>query len=274
MYFQRPTRTATFSPYISMPTPNLAVAVAALQEDRSPGIELLLTAQRLGEAPPLSADVRAVDARERQQGWRQVGDLDRLGDRSPASEPRRPANDERHADRFLVDHEPMVHPAVLHERFAVITDDRHQRVVEDPALGETIEELPELRVGVVYLSVVGSDLLVDVRGVLTERRKERRMLWRRNIGIVGVEEMDEQQERRRRARGPYARPGREVAVLFEPCDSPFASLGTASAEGLLQVATLLVASRHFARLLLAGAAWSVASRHTPSCDPPAWYRVR
>ncbi len=113
--------------------------------------------------------------------------VDRPGDRRGVRHP----HDEGHPERALIDEEAVVQLAVLSEHLAVVPGDDDEGVVVEAEVAELLQDLAHAGVGEGHLPLVG---------VPAPLRGER---LGRLVGVVGVVEVDEQEE------GP-------VLVLVQP----------------------------------------------------------
>src|SRR5262249_36686710 len=161
-----------------------------------------------GETPALEFG-HGAETRQLDDGGGEIDHLYGLFDHARLRDRARPVEDERYAYRLLVDHETVVHVAVVHQALAVIADDDREHPIEAARRRERVEDRAHLAVREADLGVVAGDRLLQ--RVAERSRADLRPLpgWG-VVRIMGIEQVHPEEERRRRAAGL------EVSVAAQP----------------------------------------------------------
>ena len=114
----------------------------------------------------------------------------------------RKADEPRDPDLFFVHVDAVLHVGVIHQTLTVVGCDDHERVVCQVEFVEGVQQSAELEVGVGDLLIVGGDLALQGRRVVSAEPTRVRIRWDiRGVWIVVVNEEEER---------------RAAALKFEP----------------------------------------------------------
>ena len=141
--------------------------------------------------------VATFDSGELEKRRGDVDDTERARDNVSRADAPRSAKDERHSDLFFVDREGMEGIAVIHQALAVVGGDDDERVGRINECVEAFEQASDLFIAIGDLAVVEASVALARREAGLGCRElciERR---RRVTGLVGVEVVNEEEERAR-----------------------------------------------------------------------------
>jgi hypothetical protein len=132
------------------------LALGSVAAEKARGAAFALHRRHGGKTHELEKRRDQIDARDQPIEFR------------PGGDPRRVPDDHRHAQRAVVEEQPVGFLAVLAQALAVVRRHDDHRVVQDPRRPEVVEEALELRVGVRDVTVVQA--FGEARAVLRRRK--------------------------------------------------------------------------------------------------------